>query len=345
MKRKRTNLFFALSLLFALLSLFALILSRKSEAYASAFDKKICASFRSFLSSLSNRVPFSLFELFCVLSPAILVLFFYFLKKAEGKDALKCFLSMLGVFLLCFSVSVNTLFISYGKTSRFPVLEFSESEASFSLLYLRDKINFFDNPSYPEREKLTEKLYSAYSSLDFEELTLTGEVPRIKKIKNEALASRLGVLGNFSFLTAEISINLATPEYTSCFSSAHELAHLFGIASEGQASFFAYLASLETADAGIMYSAYLSAFEALFSELYAKNTALYSEIYASLSDTARSDLAEYRNFYYQYHGKITDNADKANGALIEFAAPDNDKGYSLFVNLIVAHISEVSQCN
>jgi hypothetical protein len=234
-----------------------------------------------------------------------------------------------------FSLSLNTFFISFGTKENYSVSDFSESDICFALSYLKDKINACDIVAYQDTGELSLSLFSAFSRLKAPELILTREAPVIKKIKNEALASRLGILGIYSPVTSEINVNFSAPEYTACFSAAHEMAHLFGVAREGEACFFGYLASLETNESGIVYSAYLSAFEALFLEFYSKNPALSSEIYASLSDAAKNDLQSYRDYYFKHHGVLTDTADKINGELLDLAAPNKNNDYGFFAKLLV----------
>ena len=336
---KKGSKFFYTSLIIFVFSLFLFILSRRSESLAQIFSDTVGTFLRNALLIFSNLIPFSLFELILVLLPAIAVLCIYFLKKASGVTVKKRFLSILGVFLLIFSISINTFFVSFGKSSDMKISKPQENEVSLALSRLAEKLNSFENPTYPDREELSFKLYSAYSSLEQYDVSPTVEVPKIKKIKNEALASRLGILGKYSSLTSEVSVNFSAPEYTVCFSTAHELAHLFGISGEGEACFFAFLASLETEDEGIMYSACLSAFEAVFAEFSSNNKELSQKIYKSLPEIAKNDISEYSIFYYKNHGKITDTADKANGALLDFATQGKEKDYSLFSRLLVAYLT------
>ena len=142
-------------------------------------------------------------------------------------------------------------------------------------------------------------------------------------------------MGNYSFLSSEINVNFSAPQYTVVFTAAHEMAHLYGISREGDANFFAFLASLKTEDAAIMYSAYLSAFEAVYNELCFQNPKEASLIYSLLSDKAKEELAEYRDFHSKYGDKLTEAAGEMNGALIDFAATDGNADYSLFVRLLI----------
>ena len=244
------------------------------------------------------------------------------------------------MFLLVFSLLINTLLIGYGVDIGFKVKDFGNDELSLSLSYLKDKVNSYEGASFPELNQLSFKLYSAYSSLSLPETHVSYPCPKVKVIKNKALASKLGILGSYSFLTSEININPAAPTYTLVFSVAHEMAHLFGISGEAEASFYAYLASLETDDDAIAYSAALSALEYLLSEAYAQDRALFEKTYLLLSEKAKCDLREYRDFYSENHAKISVYSEMANGAFLDFADANGSKDYGDFTKLFVSYLTE-----
>ena len=335
---KKRSVLFLVSLPIAAISLIFLLLSRKNSLFASIINASVGARLRSALLSVSNSVPFSLFELLIVFSPAAFVLLIYSFRN-KGKAALRRrFLSVIGVFLLIFSIFINTLVIGYGVDIKVQEMSVGKTELSLTLEYLSEKINSLDNITYPDSELLSKKLFDSYKSLDFPQLSLTKVQPKFKKIKSSGLASRLGILGSYSFLTSEINVNLSAPAYTVPFSAAHEMAHLFGISGEAEASFLAYCASVESKDTGIMYSAYLSAFEYVGGELLYQNRDLYFEKFSSLSEKAKSDIAEYRRFYIDNHSDITDSSNKINGELLDFVDKNGDTAYSAFTYLLVSHL-------
>jgi hypothetical protein len=116
------------------------------------------------------------------------------------------------------------------------------------------------------------------------------------------------------------------------------MAHLYGVMREGEASFLAFLASIETGNFAIMYSAYLSAFESLFVELYPRCQSKAGEIYESLSASAKAELLLYREFYFKNEGSASSGADKLNGELLYFAATDDSADYELFPRLLISHL-------
>ena len=345
MKKRKRNILFALSLPLFFASLIILIASRISPEFASLWVSGTSVFLKSVLLRVSNLFPFSLFELVLHLLPFTIGFWLFMLFRSGQEDLTRRFLSMLSAFLLVFSLFVNTHLVSYGVNADIQKRDFSESELCLVLDYLLKEVNSFDEIIYPTKDELSGELYSSYERLHFPNLYLTDEVPRIKKIQNWPVASRLGVLGGYSFLTSEINVNFSAPSYTRTFTAAHEMAHLFGIADEAEASFFAFVASVETYESGIMYSAYLSAFEYLGAELNKSNPKLFSEIYASLSEGAKKDISEYRSFYYENDGKLNEASNKANEAVLDFSDKNGENSYDAVAELLVSYIICEKLCN
>ena len=345
MKKRKRNIFFIFSLFVFFFSLIILFLSRENPSFASSLNASLGAPIRSFLLILSNPVPFSLFEAILVLYTGVLALLLYFLHRRSNKGFFHRFLCFTGIFLLIFSLLISTVFVGYGVDIANLPENLSEDDFVFSLLYLKDRINSFDGTVFLEKDAMSEKIFSAYYRLSLPETYMTCVPPEIKAIKNERLASKLGILGSFSFLTSEISINFSAPEYTVVFSIAHEMAHLFGISGEAEASFYAYLAANETGDSDIIYSVSLSAFEFLAQDLSRINPEKYKEIYLSLSDVAKSDLSKYRKFYNENRSSVSICTEKTNEALLEFVDHSGEKSYSAVTKLLVSYLTADKLCN
>ena len=340
MKNNKRSFLFRFSLFIFSISFLSLLFARRSSAFLGFFTERISAPVRNFLLKMSNFAPFSLYELILFLSPALLV-FLIYLLRAGGTGARRRFLAVIATLLLVFSLFINNVFICYSVRIPNATRQISASELEAATLYLIDEVNSFGGEAR-DFSSVAEKLFASYSRLALPETHLTARPPRIKQIKNEKLASYLGVLASYSFLTSEISVNTEPPSYTVIFSIAHEMAHLFGILREADASLYAYIASIETRDGAIAYSASLFALEYLFSELSYRDSALYSKAYASLSEKARSDVSEYRQFYEGYKSLLVASADKANEALLDAA---DDSGYGEFSRLLVAYLIDNGICN
>lgn len=345
MKSKKKNLLFSVSLAIFAFSLFSLLVSRLNSDFAEFLTGTLILFLKNFLLFFSNCAPFSIFELLCCISPAILLFLIFILFKSKRENVRHRFFSIVGVFLLIFSLLINTVFIGYGVDVGFKFEECNEEELKFAFEYLRSAVNSFQGAEYPQKDVMSQKLYTAYSELNLPGVYLTKASPKIKKIKHETLASRLGYLGGYSFLTSEISINFSAPHYTAVFTAAHEMAHLFGISGEAEASFYAYLASLRTADEAIIYSANLSAFEYVAAAVFKADPEFYVKVYETLSETVKKDLSEYHSFYYSESTKITESAEKLNGAVLYFADSNGDSDYSAFVKIFVPFLLGKNNCN
>ncbi len=335
---RKGNFLFFLSAVITALSLGILLASRKEADFASFLNSTLGARLRGSLLFLSNPVPFSVFELLLVLSPAFIFLIIYSFKNKEKAALHRRFLSCVSVFLLIFSLFINTLVVGYGVNIEAKSETVGEKELASALVYLSKNVNSIEIITFPDANLLSKKLFLAYRAVDFPELTIPDLKPNFKKIKNTRIASMLGILGSYSFLTSEINLNFSAPEYTIPFTAAHEMAHLFGISGEAEANLYAYRTSLLTGDDGIMYSAYLSAFEYVGNALSLENRELYLEIFSSLSEKAKRDIKEYRNFYLKNTNKITVGSDKINGELLDAVDKNGAAGYGEFTNLLVSYL-------
>ena len=92
------------------------------------------------------------------------------------------------------------------------------------------------------------------------------------------------ISGVYTFFTGEANINVNFPDYTTPFTSAHELSHQRGIGPEDEANFMAFLVCIESDDTYIKYSGYMEVFEYVISALYKTDKDKY---YSLMDETDR----------------------------------------------------------
>lgn len=93
--------------------------------------------------------------------------------------------------------------------------------------------------------------------------------PRVKTMLLTPLASMVGVTGSMGPFFAEFTLNgdVLPVDYPATY--AHELSHLFGITTEGEANFYAYMACTHSGDAAVRFSGLLSIFHHLMNNVHA----------------------------------------------------------------------------
>ncbi len=300
----------------------------------------ISSKIRGMLVPVSNLFDFSIFELFVVLTPFwafIIVLYIIrgFYPKEKRRWRVLCVFSLISLFT---SLYVLTIGMPYREQTAQRAI--SEDEIFSLAENLISELQSNCGTEYPDLQRSAELLYDAYSSFGEGEIFITKTVPRPKSLRCTALASRAGILGLYSFPTSEISLNTDAPSYTLCFSLAHEMAHLFGIGGEGEANYYAYIASLKTADSALIYSARLSALEYALFELNRLSPSRYSSLFARIPEAVLIDMEEYRSFYLENRGFVNRIFKKLNHGAIKLRDPDGALSYDRFLFYLVEYHSK-----
>ena len=242
----------------------------KNREIATLLNNTVCLFTRKLLGSISGVVRFSVFEFFCILTPFLCFLSFFYIRKPRRIQ------NIISVFLLMASFYILNLGIAYNaKTDLSYEVSVKEEEILESARSLLENINSY---SYPG-----------------DIADIADCFPKeVKKIASSPLLTRLGVLGFYSFATSEANINTLLPEYMYAFTVFHEMAHVNGYAREGEANLYAYIKLKETENELFGYYADLYAIEHILNDVYKISKEEYRNISSALPDFARSDMKKYR---------------------------------------------------
>ena len=228
--------------------------------YAQGFYPVI-ATFFSFFSSL---FPFSLGDLFygfLILLPVILILLVV-LKRISWKFALKFGLNILALTYISFYFLWG---FNYYRSDLNRRLEISEQKAD-----TEDFIRVFEslvdqaNASHTDFETITKAEIDSLVEVSFEKWAsvLKLKYPlgkrRAKEITMSRFFAQAGISGYYGPFFNEVHINRYNlpPEYP--FVLAHEKAHQFGITSEAEANFYAWVVCSQSESKHLQYSANLA---------------------------------------------------------------------------------------
>jgi hypothetical protein len=92
------------------------------------------------------------------------------------------------------------------------------------------------------------------------------------------------------------------PSFSKPFIACHELSHQMGLASEDEASFMGFLASVNSPDTLSRYSAYYSALSEYLFELRRRDTTAFKEMREKLLPAVRRDFRRERVYWMSFHG-------------------------------------------
>ncbi len=353
--RKYLSRFALVSFLILALSVLVYIVCVASTPAADLVNGTVSVAARFILSSITYLLPFSLFELLIILSPAIILLAVLFLVK-RGTDRprrIRAILSVLGVISIIFTSYIYTLGVGYhstGLAERIGVED--KADLSAEELYctavtvvdeinlLAEKIELRDGETHMpySLDGMSERLIDAYDSVNERYSLLVNYPSRVKSVYFSSVMSDLGISGIYSFFTGEANVNVEYPDYCTVYSAAHELAHQRGICRENEANFVAFLVCISSSDEYIRYCGYLNMYEYLANALYRLDPELYREVRSRLSAVAVSDMKA-AGAVYDLHkdsplGKINE---RLNDAYLKANGTEGVVSYGYVVRLAVGY--------
>ena len=246
------------------------------------------------LSRISTVFPFSLddlFYIFLILGFSTLTVFFI-LRKTGIKRYLLILLNTLSVVYILFYWLWGFNYFREHLNTRLNIPEQKASTEKFrsalDILINSVNANYVDTFSLKKNDinSLIEESYKDLSH--FLDIGYPQGVRRPKNITFSKLFAKATISGYFGPFFNEIHINkyLLPVEYP--WTLAHEKSHQFGITSEAEANFYAWLVCNNSSDKQIRYAGNLNL---LFYFLYdASKLSDYPDIVNSLDDGVRNDI-------------------------------------------------------
>jgi len=356
--KKRISLFAKTSLVVFFISVSLYIISEHSVAAADFLNSTVCYALRRIMASLTDFLPFSLFEVLLILLPLWIFLIIFFAVRAFKRGRALHFTSnlfavvllVLSEYIFCLGIAYNTTPLS--KSLGLEKTEITEEKLASVMTSLRDEVNELSRsvfyledgssaPAYGFREA-SEHIVSSFDDV-FEDYSLGRSFSsHSKPIYFGNVMSYFRLTGIYTFYTGEANVNSAYPMYDMLFTSAHELSHQRGILRENEANFMAYLVLSDSDDEYLRYSAALSMYEYIASALYRTNKDRYFEIAAGLDEAPKGDIL-LSNAVTQKYGD-TFLADVSNFLNDLFLKSNGTAGvitYGQVVNLTVAYFEQM----
>jgi hypothetical protein len=155
----------------------------------------------------------------------------------------------------------------------------------------------------------------------------------VKELEWANMYSAMGITGVTMGLTGEAAVNPQIPATSLPFTMCHEMAHRMSIATERDANFAAFLASMANEDIQFRYSGYFMAYRYCYSALVRMNTkesaAAAARVSTGLTDEMNHDMDAYNAFFNSKRNETaTRVADTANDTYLK--ASGNDSGIASY---------------
>lgn len=279
------------------------------------YAKHIYPVIGTMLSNLSSWIPFALGDLLVIVSIAWIVLYPLFALIHPKKKFGKACGHVLEYLLWLFVWFYWAWGLNYGQPSYFqrtntpPVAPDEQMFARFAHRYVEALNSNYTEVKAKDEEKVRDNVTAAYKLQGLNRIQCVS--PHVKTMLYTPLASMVGVTGSMSPWFGEFTLNGDVRPHSFAATYAHEYAHLHGITSEGEANFYAYLATTQSTDKGIRFSGYYSILGHVFnsaavmldSEEY---QALYESLRPEIKELLVSDMAYWDAKYSETFGKVQD---------------------------------------
>lgn len=229
------------------------------------------------LSSVSRLVPFSIGELFIAFSIAGL-LFVYPIylrcyKKKAWKHILLNSIEYLAWVYVWFYIAwgLNYSQPNFYQRTNVPYTPFNQDAfMSFVNNYIEELNACYVDVNEIDEEQVRDEAVAGYNKIgsEFYIHAPFHKHPKAKRMIFTPLMSKVGVSGSMGPFFCEFTINgdVLPSQYPATYT--HELAHLLGITSEAEASFYAYLVCTNSQVGYIRFCGYLSVMNHVLSNAY-----------------------------------------------------------------------------
>lgn len=348
-------------ILLAIPASFALIFAASSlPGFAESYAEGIYPFLSRGVNAVTSLLPFSLAEILVYLLIAFLaaafIRFIVRLIRTNGRraeTAARFFINLLcgaGILLFLFTVNcgINYYRSTFAQTCGLTVKESSREELTALCKALAEDSDVLRAKSKTDKNSVMllqkrnfgENADTARSSFD----RLSSKYPLLcsgygapKPVLASLLMSQCNITGIFFPFTFEANVNTDVPEYTIPFTMCHELSHLRGYMREDEANFIAYLACRGSTDPDFRYSGAAMAFTYASNALFSTDSKQAEQIYSSLSEGVRRDLAFNSEYWNRFTGPAADAATSINNNYLKAnSQQDGVQSYGRMVDLLLA---------
>ncbi|PKM50326.1 MAG: DUF3810 domain-containing protein [Firmicutes bacterium HGW-Firmicutes-7] len=361
MKNKKiiVLLILSLSLLF-IKTLVIKFASENTEFIEKNYSRGIYPIISKALTSISNKVPFSIGEvLVIVFVIGICVVTFklitYIIKKKYHKLILgisyMVFCSSLlfcifdGVWLLNnYRTNIEDLMsLSIENNDKQALVDTFEA-LIIKTNSLRQELSEDDNNLAwgLSKQEILHNAYKGYDGVNQQYDFIGKDIVLVKGLLSSPIQTMSGYTGIYLFFVGEPSVNIQAPIFTIPHTACHEIAHQKGFAQEEAANYIGFLACKNNEDLIFQYSGYFSAMTYVGNAIFTVDPQIYYELTASYDEQVQNDIMYVREFWQRAQKKATSKvANHLNDAYLKaYNQPEGIKSYGRFVDLLVADFIE-----
>jgi hypothetical protein len=348
--------------LFALaaLALAVLLAASVSESFADWYNRTVGAFFRTVLAHMTSWIPFSLAEICLYAIPALIVLLSVYGYRRRC-DTWRSTFVYLGCIVAAFSLMFSLFAFSFGvgyqtsaldkKMNLNPVAVTASSLRDTAEVLLAEANALCDEITYGvggfsvmpyDLREMNDAVIAAYEELCDAYPFVQRLNSRVKPVIASRAMSYTHITGVSTYFTGEANVNVNFPDYSLCYTAAHELAHQRGIARENEANFVAFLVCSGSQDSYLRYCGYLNLLEYVLDALYRADKEMYRETVKLVDERILAEWSAYDSFFDTYRDSFaSDISGAVNDTYLKLNGNEaGTKSYGLVAELAVAYFAK-----
>lgn len=316
------------------------------HAYSNGLYLRISKFSRIALGS----IPVSIGDLIYFMVIFFVVKWFWQHKKSwknQWKTNFLRILSFLSVFYFLFHLLWA---MNYHRVPLFEKMNIERDYSDADLLLFTQKLIAKTNAIHQQIEKNDSlKIIFPYTQEQVFKMNLTGyqslskqypffkyENPSVKKSLISLPLTYMGFGGYLNPFTNEAQVNYMGPMYSFPMTTAHEMAHQLGFASESEANFIGFLASIKNEDLYFQYSGYSQALRYCLRNWQFRDKKVLEQLLKKIRPGILANYKESKDFWKQYETFIETGFKVFYDNFLKFnQQKDGLESYSKFVNLMV----------
>jgi len=347
----RKKVYKILTLLLVMQWAFIQIIARYPKFIETYYSNGLYFYISYFLRMIFGWIPFSIGDIFYTILALIIIKGIYNTLKKKRLNVKDTFFKTGAIISVVFFLFHFNWGLNYFRQPLFQSLNLEKStytsneliEFTKTVIRKTNDTQFLitKNDTLIVENKVSKEQIKELSTEAYEQLSLI--YPQFQ-LKNQALKHSLfsvpltymGFAGYLNPITNEAQVNALIPKNNYPATICHEIAHQVGIASESEANFVGYLASIHSTDDYYNYSGYLLALRYCLAEIYRANPEQYELLLPTINKGVLKDMQQsqdfwqsYQNWSEKYFKIFYDHFLKAN------KQKDGIKGYNKMVSLLI----------
>jgi len=305
--------------------------------------------------TLFGWIPFSIGDVIYFLVIFMILRWLFQIKgtwKMEWKSHLLTVVSGISIFYFLFHLLWAT---NYHRVPLFEKMNIEKEYSDADLLIFTEKLIVKTNEIHSKLEKNDSvKITNPYSQELIFKMTLNGytnigneyaffkyEEASIKKSLISLPLTYMGFGGYLNPFTNEAQVNDKLPMYNFPFTVCHEMAHQIGYASESEANFIGFLATIKNKDLYFQYAGYSYALKYCLRNWRIRDEKVLEELKKTIRPGILKNYDESDAFWLQYNTPIEDGFKIFYDNFLKINKQEEGlESYSKFVNLMVNYYKE-----